>query len=113
VSPKWLDNLLSHFDLPGVSGGTRQGLERSVSMHGMLAIEMVRLATQELGMPLARAVSIATQTLAADPLRGATRSASGILIEFPISELERRLRERLVEAVEAAAIVPRGRPRRR
>jgi len=111
-SAKWIDNLLSHHALPGVSGG-RQGLERAISMHGMVAIEIVRLATQELGVPISRAVTIATQLLTTDPTGGATRTPSGIVIGFPIQELERRLRERLVEAVEAAPSLPRGRPRLR
>jgi hypothetical protein len=109
LSHKWIDNLLSHHTLPGVAGG-RQGLERSISIQGMLAIELVRLATRELGVPIARAVEIATLVLAADPLGGPVRTSSGIEITFPIAELERRLRERLVEAVEAAPKPPRGRP---
>jgi hypothetical protein len=112
VSPKWIDNLLSHHAVPGVAGG-RQGLERSISMHGMLAIEIVRLATEELGLSIARAVAIATKLLSTEPFGSTARTSSGVQIFFPIQELERRLRERLVEAVEAAPSVPRGRPRRR
>jgi hypothetical protein len=110
LSHKWIDNLLSHHTLPGVTGG-RQGLERAVSMQGMLAIELVRLATLDLGVPIARAVDIATLLLATDPPGASTRTPSGIQIAFPVPELERRLRERLVEAVEAAPNPPRGRPR--
>ena len=110
VSPKWIDNLLSHHALPGVSGG-RQGLERGITMPGIIAIEIVRLATEELGVSIARGVSIATTLLSADPPVSTTRTPSGIEIVFPIHELERRLRERLVEAVEAAPSLPRGRPR--
>ena len=109
ASHKWVDNLLSHHALPGVNGG-RQGLERSISMLGVLAIELVRLTTQELGVPVARAVEITTLVLAAAPPGGTSRTSSGIQIVFPIAELERRLRERLVEAVEAAPKLPRGRP---
>lgn len=110
VQQKWLDNLLSHHVLPGVSGG-RQGLERSISVQGILAIELVRLATLDLGLPVARAVSMATELLSAEPPRRLIRTASGIQIGFPVEEIERRLRERLVEAMEAAPSLPRGRPR--
>ena len=111
VSPKWLDNLLSHHAVPGVSGG-RQGLERSISMQGILAIELVRLLSAELGTPLPRAVEIASATLSTDGDPGVIRTASGLEIAFPLTEIARRLRERLVEAVEAAPSLPRGRPRR-
>lgn len=112
VSHKWIDNLLSHHAMPGVTGG-RQGLERAISMRGILAIEIVRLATQDLGISIGRAVGIATDLLATDPPQMSARTSSGIQIGFPIPELERRLRERLVEAVEAAPSLPRGRPRLR
>jgi hypothetical protein len=110
MTVKWIDNLLSHYAVPGVVGG-RQGRERSISLHGILAIELVRLATQELRMPIGPAVDLVTRLLAADPFAGSVRTSSGIVIDFPIAELERQLRERLVEAVEAAPSVPRGRPR--
>jgi hypothetical protein len=110
VQQKWLDNLLSHHSLPGVSGG-RQGLERSISIQGILGIELVRLATLDLGIPIARAVAIATELLSSGSRGRTIRTASGVQLRFPIEEIERRLRERLVEAVEAAPSLPRGRPR--
>lgn len=110
ASIKWIDNLLSHHDVPGVAGG-RQGLERAISMDGLIAIEVVRVASAELGIPLARAVAIASAIIRDRP-RDAIRTDSGVELRFPIADLERRLRERLVEAVDAAPTPPRGRPRR-
>ena len=110
TSIKWIDNLLSHHALPGVAGG-RQGLERAISMDGLIAIELVRVASGELGIPLARAVAIAGLIMS-DRSRQSIRTDSGIELRFPLADLERRLRERLVEAVDAAPTPPRGRPRR-
>ena len=113
VSSKWLDNLLSHHTLPGVLGG-RQGIQRSISLPGILAIEVVRLAVTDLGMSVSRAVAAATELLAnGDSVSQTLRTAAGIKIEFPLAEIERSMRERLVEAVEAAPNPPRGRPRTR
>jgi hypothetical protein len=110
VSLKWLDNLLSHNAIPGVSGG-RQGLERAISMQGMVTIELVRLLNTELAIPISRAVEIAS-TLSSDADRPRSRTPSGVEISFPMTEVARHLRERLVEAVEAAPRRSRGRPRR-
>jgi hypothetical protein len=108
ASPKWLDNLLSHHSVPGVSRG-RQGLERAISLDGLLAIAVIRLATSVMGVPLGRAVELARAVVAAGD--GVARLDSGIEVRFPTADIERRLRERLVEAVEAAPRPTRGRPR--
>jgi hypothetical protein len=112
VPLKWVDNLLSHRAIPGVSR-SRQGVERRISDAGLVAIEIVRLLTTELGIPLGRAAEIA---------RGAVESRSGLEMQFttpsgvtlrlPIGEIERRVRDRVLNAVEEVARVPRGRPRR-
>ncbi|MEX2154793.1 MAG: hypothetical protein WD825_15735 [Gemmatimonadaceae bacterium] len=112
VQPKWLDNLLSHHDLPGVSR-SRQGLERSINDDGVLAIEVVRALVSELEVPIAKAVSIAQAALAArspSEMRFVVEPSVSVL--FAVLEIEHRLRERIIEAVEAVAHVPRGRPRR-
>lgn len=112
VSPKWVDNLLSHHALPGVSR-TKQGVERQVTDDGLLAIEMTRMLARELGVPLSRAAAIARIAIASrseSPLRFVTES--GIAVVFPLAAIELRLRGRMIEAVEAIGRVPRGRPPR-
>jgi len=37
---------------------------------------------------------------------------SGIELRFPVTLVERRLRDRMIDALDAVARVPRGRPRR-
>ena len=111
VSPKWVDNLLSHHAIVGVTRA-RQGVERIISNDGVLAIQLVRLLT-ELGLGVADAARIAGEALgtrSADELR--FTDTSGIVLIFPVAALERRLRERLIDALDAAPRIPRGRPRR-
>lgn len=112
ASPKWVDNLLSHHTLPGVSR-TKQGVERQVTDEGLLAIEMTRMLARELGVPLSRAAAISRIAIASRsdmPLRFVTES--GIAVVFPLAAIELRLRGRMIEAVEAIGRVPRGRPPR-
>ena len=80
-------------------------------MEGLVAIEIIRIAAAELGVSLSRAVGIAS-TVMRDRTRDSIRTDSGVELRFPLADLERRLRERLVEAVDAAPTPPRGRPRR-
>jgi hypothetical protein len=112
VPLKWIDNLLSHCAIPGVSK-SRQGVERRISDAGLVAIEIVRLLTTELGIPLGRAAEIARVTVASrSDSEMQVTTASGMTLRIPIGEIERRIRDRVLNAVEEVARVPRGRPRR-
>lgn len=112
VPDKWLDNLLSHHDLPGVTR-SRQGVERRISDEGLLAIELCRILAKELGIPVTQAAVIVRSSL---PRRESAElrftTASGVQLLLPVASIEHRLRERTLEAVEAVARIPRGRPRR-
>ena len=109
VQPKWLDNLLSHHALTGVTR-SRQGVERHISDDGVLAIQLVRLLA-DLGVSVARAASMTREILATrttDELRFADES--GIVLLFPKAALEKRIRERLIDALDAVPRIARGRP---
>ena len=113
VPVKWLDNLLSHHEVPGVEGG-RQGVERRISHEGLIAIEIVRLLTRELGVPVLNAVAISTSALATrSGLELTHRTAGGVAISLALGEIEERLRGGLMDALESAAEIRRGRPRSR
>lgn len=106
---KWVDNLLSHHDVPGCSGG-RQGVARRISDLGVLAIAHVRLFASELGMPVSRAVALVRN--ASDGVTvGPLRTTSGLRIE-PSPQMAADLQERLRDALQAAPRRRRGRPRR-
>jgi hypothetical protein len=111
VTPKWLDNLLSHHSLPGVTR-ERQGVERRISDEGVLAIDLVRQLAA-FGVGAARAAFIAQVTLSTR--RGSELryvDDSGVILLFPAASIERRLRERMIDAIDAVASVRRGRPTR-
>ena len=76
---------------------------------GLRVLELVRIATQELGLPIARAVEIASSACTQDGARFVTRS--GAEVRFAMQLIEQRLRERLVDAIEATPRLRRGRPR--
>lgn len=112
VDAKWLDNLLSRHHVPGVNR-SRQGIERRISDDGLIAIEAVRMLNRELGVSLAQAAAI-VESWPVSAAAGEFSYAlpSGLELRFPIAEMERRLRRNVLEAIEAVARVPRGRPRR-
>lgn len=110
---KWLDNLLSRHELVGVNKN-RQGVERRISDDGLLAVEMCRILSLELGVSLRRAVAITNHCLRdelADELR--YTMPSGFSLHVPVAATRVRLRDRTRDAVEMVAVAPRGRPRLR
>jgi hypothetical protein len=109
VTTKWIDNVLSHYVVPGVTSA-RQGVERTVSDLAIRILELARIANQDLGVPMARAVAIAAAATGPD---SRFVSPSGVELRFPLESIERRLRERLMDAIEATPRVPRGRPRKK
>ena|SRR5437868_182731 len=111
VQTKWLDNLLSHFDLTGVTR-SRQGVSREISHPGLVRIEVIRSLNAELGIPLAKAVQISESLRTEDLEESAVyRMPSGFSLGIPVPAIERRLRERLLEAIDAVADIRRGRPK--
>src|SRR5215208_4969979 len=59
---KWVDNLLSHFAVPGVES-RRQGSARRISTHGVQHIALTRVLTRDLGLSVGAAVTVAGQLL--------------------------------------------------
>ena len=110
VSEKWLDNLLSHFEMPGVAKG-RQGRRREIDHDGLLAIELARLLSREVRASLDAAVALAARAIETRSLTDARVSiGSGATLVFDLASVERRLHEQMVHAVESMAHVRRGRP---
>src|SRR5437763_10382952 len=65
ADPKWIDNLLSRFDLPGVEAGT-QGVARRISAGGVLHIALIRRLVRDLGLATDHAVALAVSLLSGD-----------------------------------------------
>ena len=108
---KWLDNLLSHHHLPGIDRG-KQGRERRITDQGLITIGIVRLLSQDLGIPIARATQLASNI--ADGADSASIPvAQGITLVISRRDILQRLRAQLEDAIETVGRLPRGRPRAR
>jgi hypothetical protein len=106
---KWVDNLLSRFDVPGVDS-SKQGLSRRISETGVYHIALIRVLTAELAVSTARAVLLAGQLLT-DP--AALVVADDLELIFDRPSFERRIDARVADAVESIAPARRGRPPKR
>jgi hypothetical protein len=106
---KWVDNLLSHFDIPGVEGG-RQGSARRISADGIQFIALVRLLTRELNLSVSAAVSLARRVLAAN---SSTLSIGHVLeVRLDLESFRAHIERAIDDGVESITPVRRGRPRK-
>ena len=60
VPVKWVDNVLSHHRVSGVSGG-RQGVARRLSTQAVLILEIALRLINALGLPLPKALEFAAR----------------------------------------------------
>src|SRR6185437_11111254 len=61
---KWVDNLVSHFDVDGVECA-RRGIARRISTDGLYRIALIRRLNAEVGISMSQAVHLADRLLAA------------------------------------------------
>jgi hypothetical protein len=107
TSLKWLDNVLSHNQVSGVTQD-RQGVSRRLTVDGLVVLGLAVLLIQELGVPTPRAITLA-EDLAKHEGRHVARD--GMLnLELDFAPFRARLLERLENAVEVAPVPRRGRP---
>ena len=105
VPTKWLDNLLSHNVVLGVSQ-RRQGIARKLSFESLVILNIALALIADLHLPTARALAVATTLSGA----GRYESAHGVELQFDTSLIRRSLVARLADAVEATPNPRRGRP---
>ncbi|MGI8508449.1 MAG: hypothetical protein ACR2MQ_03900 [Gemmatimonadaceae bacterium] len=110
VSPKWLDNLLSHNKIDGVLS-KRQGISRRLSRSAVELVAIVRDLSSDLGLSTAAALLVAEHLLQA-PDRSYAVSPS-VTLSLDIIRLNREIEGRLAHAVEMAPHPSRGRPVKR
>lgn len=109
---KWIDNVLSHYELPGVSR-TTHGVARQLDDDALLALALCKMLAADLGVPLARAAALAREILSSRGSQSVRVTvAPGIVLDLALEEIERRVRARAADASEAVAHVRRGRPPR-
>lgn len=103
---KWVDNLLSHFAIPGVESA-RQGIARRISPRGLEHIALVRRLARDVGLPIARAVDVAERLLA-DP-DGRIELSDRIQLHLDRPSFEAELSGRVADAAERSTPARRGR----
>ncbi len=107
---KWVDNLLSHFSVPGVQSA-RQGIPRRISSSGVLHIVLVRRLVQSLGLTNPAAVDLAVRLLSAPDAR--VQLDADTVLSLDRAALEATVEQRIAEAAETTAPARRGRPPKR
>jgi hypothetical protein len=107
---KWVDNLLSHHDVPDILSA-RRGVSRRIPHSALLLLALTRSVHVDLGMSVRDALRLAATLLAGG--EGAVHESGHLRVTFDRSGLERTVRARLGEALESAPTPRRGRPRAR
>lgn len=106
VPAKWVDNLLSHHRVSGVVQ-ERQGVSRKVTMEGLLQLAVTVSLIQELEIPAANALYLASSLAKSG---GSYNTQGGITITLDLDVIRANLETRLAQAVEIAPVPTRGRP---
>lgn len=104
---KWIDNLLSHFEIPGVER-TQRGSARRISAVGIYQIALARKLVFELNTTVKAAVELSRALLQSD-----TRILPvfvGLSLTFDRPAFEAAIDARIAEAVESIVPARRGRP---
>lgn len=108
VEPKWLDNLLSHNAVEGVTASV-QGRSRRLTLPAIRLIAIAQELVRSLSTPHGTALRTAHQLVA-----GTTHSVvlGTLELSADLDALDRHLAARLAYAVEVAPVPRRGRPPR-
>jgi hypothetical protein len=106
VDSKWIDNLLSHFDVPGVSGG-KQGAARRITELGIAHIVLIRRLSSVLSVRIGDAVTRASDLLAHGRPTGID---VGVELRIDREVFLAEVARRIEQAAEAIVPARRGRP---
>jgi hypothetical protein len=106
VPIKWVDNILSHYSVPGIQQ-EKQGVARRLSIDGMLVLALTAFVIRDLGIPTRRAIAISEELAEGD---GSHTSPQGLRLQVDLASFRALLLEQLENAVEIAPIPKRGRP---
>lgn len=112
VSSKWVDNTLSHHQVPGVYQA-RQGIARRVTPAALLILDIAVNLVRSLALPLSRALETSQRLIDAGGERVTLPGALSIEISVNLRALTNDLNARLERAVEMSPTPRRGRPRRK
>jgi hypothetical protein len=103
---KWVDNILSHNKVLGIRQG-RQGIPRHLSIDALFILGLTSLLIHELGLPIAKAIGVATELMKNN---GQYFARPDLSVQIDLASFKANLLERLESAVEIAPVPRRGRP---
>lgn len=116
VEPKWLDNLLSHHGVEGVTQ-ERQGISRRLGAGALHVIATVHRLNRELQIPVGAALRLAHELWRAPQNTDAADTATVLTGEIELrlgrAELRSHVANAVAEALEMAPRPKRGRPPKR
>jgi hypothetical protein len=104
---KWVDNLVSHFDVAGVESA-RRGVARRIATGALYRIALIRRLHVEFGVAIAQAVHVADRLLTSPD--APVPIATGLELTFDRAAFQSAIDARIAEAVEAFRPAIRGRP---
>ncbi|MEO9225608.1 MAG: hypothetical protein ABI328_04450 [Gemmatimonadaceae bacterium] len=107
VSPKWLDNLLSHNELDGIAREP-QGVARRLPLTAILVISLARELIDTTGLSAPSALKLADRLLNSSSQDGPLSPVFTITVNR--DALQSTLLRKLARAVETAPTPRRGRP---
>jgi len=108
VSSKWLDNLLSHNNIDGVSRA-RQGVSRRLSSDAIVTIAIANQLNAAASVPIGTALQLATQLVETE--NNMVQLGAGLTLSVDVALLRSKVSAQLAQAVELTPTPPRGRPR--
>lgn len=106
VDHKWLDNLISHHDVPGIAR-VQRGVRRRIPPRSVATIAVIHALHTTLSVPVHRAVDIAIDIMASS--NGEQQLTAFMDLRIDRGTLIDEVTRRLDEAAEFAAVPPRGR----
>jgi len=111
MPPKWVDNVLSHYRVSGVSQA-RQGIARRITPQAVVILEIALRLSRSLVTPIQQALEIAANLsrIGGPEARIVLSPVAELVVNVAAIEAETMLR--LADAVEVAPVPRRGRPPR-
>ena len=106
VERKWLDNVLTHYQVPG-AGRNKQGISRRLSSETALILRIALILTAALGVPISRGIDLATKLVEG---KGSYIGPDQVSVTIDFPAVQKLVASRLAAAVEVTPVPFRGRP---
>ncbi|HUQ20020.1 MAG TPA: hypothetical protein VM099_10445 [Gemmatimonadaceae bacterium] len=112
VPKKWIDNVLSHYEVEGVVQ-QRQGIVRRITPAGLLNLEIALHLNRTLDIPVKTALAVASQVAKAEGGEVQLSDDGIVQLRVNVHSVSQSLIQRLDRALEITPTPRRGRPPRK